>query len=122
MNAPCPLCGGPEAASFFERDDPRYGPRRYARCPACALVFLDPALRLGPEHERARYATHRNHPGDAGYVAFLARLTDPLCARLRPGWRGLDFGCGPGPTLSTMLAERGYPTADYDPLFFPVYS
>ena len=33
--------------------------------------------------------------------------------------RGLDVGSGPGPTLSVMLAERGYPTAIWDPFFAP---
>ena len=38
-------------------------------------------------------------------------------ARLAPGARGLDYGSGPGPTLSRMLAEAGPPTSDYDPFF-----
>ena len=41
----------------------------------------------------------------------------PLSARLLPGATGLDFGCGPGPTLSLMLTEQGFPTAIYDPIY-----
>ncbi len=33
------------------------------------------------------------------------------------GSRGLDFGSGPGPTLSLMFEELGYPTAIYDPFY-----
>jgi hypothetical protein len=34
--------------------------------------------------------------------------------KLSPGVRGLDFGCGPGPTLSLMFEEAGYDCAIYD--------
>ncbi len=69
--------------------------------------------------ERARYETHENDPGDAGYRAFLDRLAVPLVERLSPGMEGLDVGSGPGPTLSVMLRERGFPTAVWDPFFAP---
>lgn len=41
----------------------------------------------------------------------------PLLGYLIPGQQGLDFGCGPGPTLSLMLQEQGYPMSVYDPFF-----
>lgn len=47
------------------------------------------------------------------------RLTRPLCERLAPGARGLDFGAGPGPTLSVMFEEAGHPMAIYDPFYAP---
>lgn len=31
--------------------------------------------------------------------------------------KGLDFGSGPGPTLSLMLRERGYDMAIFDPFY-----
>lgn len=83
------------------------------------MTFLDPAQRPSPEEERAEYALHRNDPDDPRYRAFLRQALDPLLPRLRPGARGLDFGCGPGPTLSAMLSQAGHPTADYDPIFRP---
>jgi hypothetical protein len=52
-------------------------------------------------------------------VDFLSRLADPLARRLRPGARGLDFGCGPSPVLAGMLSEAGFPCGAYDPFFFP---
>lgn len=69
------------------------------------------------EEERAEYDLHENDPEDPGYRKFLSRLASPLLARLAPGARGLDFGSGPGPTLSRMLQEAGHPTALYD-LFY----
>jgi len=75
--------------------------------------------RPSPTEERARYETHRNDPGDEGYRAFLNRLAEPLAERLRPGAEGLDYGSGPGPTLSVILEEQGFRMAIYDPFFAP---
>lgn len=110
----CPLCGSGGTGPFAE-----VRARLYFRCGRCDLVFLDPARRLGPAAERARYETHENDPADPDYRAFLRRLADPLVSRLPPGARGLDYGSGPGPTLSRILSEAGYPTVDYDPFFAP---
>jgi Methyltransferase domain len=107
----CPLCGG------RSRDFARAEGRSFRRCGICALTFVPASEHLDPARERARYEQHDNRPDDPGYRAFLDRLLAPLCARLRPGARGLDYGCGPGPTASRMLAERSFATRDYDPFF-----
>lgn len=111
---PCPLCACADAAAFAHLHG-----RRYLRCPECRLVFVHPADRPHADAERAHYGTHENRPDDPGYRRFLARLADPLAERLPPGAEGLDYGCGPGPALSRMMAERGFPSRDYDPLFAP---
>lgn len=80
-------------------------------------MHLAPAQRLPLEAERRIYERHENRPADARYRAFLDRLAAPLAARLPRGARGLDYGCGPGPTLSVMLEERGFEVDLYDPLF-----
>lgn len=113
VSAGCPLCGG-AAEPFFRGEG-----REFLRCAVCALTFEPASGHLPPEAEKARYATHRNSPSDAGYRAFLDKLLVPLAARLAPGARGLDFGSGPGPTVSVMLGERGFSTRDYDPYFAP---
>lgn len=119
----CPLCGSGRGAGPGTDQAPALHARRggaaYYRCPACALVFLDPAHHLPPEDERARYETHRNDPGDARYRAFLDRLASPLRTKLAPGAEGLDYGSGPGPTLSRMLEEHGFRMSVYDPFFAP---
>jgi len=113
--AACPLCRepGPYAAAT----DIRKRPHRL--CRRCRLLFAEESHLPAPEAERARYATHRNGPHDAGYVAFLRQALDPALPRLAPGMRGLDFGCGHTPTLSVLLAEDGLHCEDYDPYFFP---
>lgn len=109
---PCPLCREP--ASEFYADSRR----AYFRCSNCRLISADPATHLSAEAERAHYDTHENDPSDQRYRAFLNRLAEPLIARLPTGAVGLDFGCGPGPTLSVMCEEAGFPTAIYDPFYF----
>ncbi|BBO66216.1 2-polyprenyl-3-methyl-5-hydroxy-6-metoxy-1,4-benz oquinol methylase [Desulfosarcina alkanivorans] len=113
MNTPrCPLCRGERADLFFE--DQR---RRYLRCRHCRLVFVPRCYRPGPEVEKAVYDLHQNDAGDPGYRRFLSRLARPLAKRLKPGQKGLDFGCGPGPTLSVLLEEQGHEVDLYDPFY-----
>lgn len=93
--------------------------RAYRRCDRCEATFLDPRHRLPADVEHAHYLNHRNDPADPGYRRFLARLADPLLARLAPRSQGLDYGCGPGPALAAMLREAGHAVALYDPFFAP---
>ncbi len=111
---PCPLCSSETTAACFEAHG-----RRFLGCSPCGLLFLHPADRLGPEAERARYETHENDPEDPRYRAFLSRVTRPLMAALPPGAEGLDFGSGPGPTLSRIMEEGGFPAHIHDPFFAP---
>ncbi|TVP78741.1 MAG: methyltransferase domain-containing protein [Gemmatimonadales bacterium] len=110
----CPLCGGPPPVPLVEAHG-----RRYLECRDCGLALVAPGDLPTAGEERARYDTHRNDPGDPGYRAFLARLADPLQEVLAPGARGLDYGSGPGPTLSVMMAERGFSMEIWDPFYAP---
>jgi len=110
----CPVCRGAETEVFAQ-----VAGRVYRRCATCSARYLEPAYRPTPDAERAEYLLHRNDPCDAGYRAFLARLADPLLARLPDRAEGLDYGCGPGPALAAMLAEAGHRIALYDPFFAP---
>jgi hypothetical protein len=108
------LCGVP-ADSVFHRDPDR----DYLACDRCRLVFVPSTQLPSAQTERAVYDLHQNDPGDAGYRAFLGRLFHPLRDRLRPGSLGLDFGSGPGPTLSVMFEEAGHAMRIYDPFYAP---
>nr|CDQ33520.1 bifunctional 3-demethylubiquinone-9 3-methyltransferase/ 2-octaprenyl-6-hydroxy phenol methylase [Virgibacillus halodenitrificans] len=110
----CPLC-----AASHSVPSPGAPPRTYYRCPACALIFVAPEERPTAEEERAVYDLHENTPDDPGYRRFLARLCDPLLARLPPASQGLDFGCGPGPTLSLMMEDAGHRMTVFDPFYAP---
>ncbi|KJG04979.1 2-polyprenyl-3-methyl-5-hydroxy-6-metoxy-1,4-benzoquinol methylase [Photobacterium angustum] len=112
---PCPLCHSEQHGVFVEDKN-----RCYFRCQQCVLIFADPEAQLSPEQEKAVYDQHQNNPDDMGYRQFLGRLATPLVERLPAGpLDGLDFGSGPGPTLSIMLEEMGYNMAIYDPYFAP---
>ncbi len=111
---PCPLCQSQDVISWHE--DAR---RSYLRCSRCALVFAARLHWLTWDQERREYDKHQNDPADPGYRRFLRGLADPMLERLSPGSRGLDFGCGPGPTLSVLMEERGHRVALYDPIYAP---
>lgn len=122
----CPLCECPATRPF----QPELADA-FRECPDCRLVFREPRTHPTLQAERARYLTHENSPEDEGYRRYLAAAVDPLVERLERGiqdaggdaaaaraaLRGLDFGCGPGPAVRTMLAERGLECAEYDPFF-----
>ncbi|MGF1630340.1 MAG: class I SAM-dependent methyltransferase [Kiloniellaceae bacterium] len=110
----CPVCRGPAAEHFL-----RVEARDYWRCSDCQARFLDPGQLPQREDELSHYLQHDNDPDDPGYRGFLAKLADPLLERLGPGRCGLDYGCGPGPALATMLREAGHSVALYDPFFHP---
>ena len=110
----CPLCGGSGIAPYH-RDDVR----DYLQCRGCDLVFVMSAQHLSPADEKACYDRHDNRPDDPRYRHFLNRLFSPLSRRLAANSKGLDFGCGPGPTLSVMFEEAGHQVALYDPFYAP---
>ena len=110
----CPLCQSNHTHHYFE--DKR---RQYLECAKCALVFVNPDQRLDAQAEKAHYDLHENDPSDEGYRRFLSRMADPICQRVAPHSQGLDFGCGPGPTLSLMLQEQGHTMKLYDIYYHP---
>jgi len=110
----CPLCEWEDAAIHYLD-----GRRPYLRCPRCDLIFVPAEAHLSPEEERAEYDLHQNDPADPGYRRFLARLLVPLRVVRPPPARVLDFGCGPGPALASLLTEAGYAVECFDPFYAP---
>lgn len=109
----CSLCNS--NAAFFHRNRKRC----YYQCDRCRLVFVDPDQWLDQDQEFAQYNYHQNDPSDARYRQHLNRVFEPLHSRLKPKSFGLDFGSGPGPTLSIMFQEAGHEMRIYDPYFSP---
>lgn len=95
------------------------GNGRYWRCHICQATLLDPRHFPDRDTEHSHYLKHDNRIDDPGYRAFLERLAGPLRQRLSAGSRGLDYGCGPGPTLAAMLRESGFVVDVFDPFFAP---
>lgn len=110
----CVLCASENTHLHFENSA-----RAYWQCLHCQLIFVPAPYHLSYDEEKAIYDQHQNTPDDVGYRQFLDKLAKPLEAALKqhqfsPHAEGLDFGSGPGPTLSRMLSERGYIMSIYD--------
>ncbi|MBB5022609.1 methyltransferase domain-containing protein [Desulfurispira natronophila] len=70
--------------------------------------------------ERQVYEHHENSPKHEGYVRFLKQALHPALPYLSADQHGLDFGCGPGPTLCMLLQEHSLKCDNYDPIFYPL--
>lgn len=97
--------------------------RAYYRCPRCHLIQLEKNQCPTPNEEFSEYQLHQNDPKDEGYRRFLQKVTDPMLEWLNQknnqNATTLDFGCGPGPTISIVMGEWGWNTQNYDPFFVP---
>lgn len=103
MTQPCPLCASDNTKPYHCDTA-----REYVECNLCQLIFVPTDQHLSHEDEKSQYDHHQNDPLDDGYRTFLSRLHEPMQARLAPHSMGLDFGSGPGPTLSQMFEEAGH--------------
>ena len=110
----CPLC-----QIHFEQSAQHIQGREFFSCPECFLLFVDPKYFLNFESERKRYDQHTNHNSDFKYQKYIQVFLDQLIPRIKKGSQGLDFGCGPGPTISHLLNQQGYHVQNYDLHFFP---
>ncbi len=110
----CPLCHNGETSAYYTDKV-----RHYLQCPQCKLVFVNPEQRLDAQAEKAMYDLHENNPQDEGYRRFLSRMAEPMLQRLAPQSHGVDFGCGPGPTLSLLLEQQGHQVELYDHYYYP---
>ena len=110
----CPLCSQP---NYYQVEIPRF--RSGYSCSQCHLLYVDSKHFLTPEQEEEYYGLHENSIENKNYVSFLNQAIEPVLSLLDTGMQGLDFGCGPGPTLSKILALQGIECEDYDPFFFP---
>ncbi|RUO23852.1 methyltransferase [Aliidiomarina minuta] len=110
----CGLCQSQDVELWHTDNRGRIAKREFYRCNQCQLIFVPPEFRLSAEEERDVYQLHQNDPNDPGYRKFLSRTFESMQALLAPGAEGLDFGSGPGPTLSLMFKEAGFSCQDYD--------
>ena len=108
----CPLCLAQNNHAFHSDAQ-----RHYLKCDTCELVFVAPSFLYSVPEEKAIYDQHENDPKDQNYRKHLNKLAAPLSEILMANSRGLDFGSGPGPTLSIMLSEWGHDMNIYDPIY-----
>lgn len=108
----CPLCRSKEIKPYFKNKE-----ASYFSCTQCDLVFTPKEFHLSEAAEKIRYDSHQNNPEDEHYREFLSQVFNPVMDCIKSGAKGLDFGCGPGPTLSVMFEEQGYAVDLFDKFY-----
>ena len=108
-NTICPLCYD-KNSSYYNSDKFR----SYYKCSRCNLIFVHYSQFISAEAEHERYDCHKNNPNDTDYRSYLTRIFQPIDRLIRRKSLGLDFGCGPGPTLSLIFEENGHKVELFD--------
>jgi transcription initiation factor TFIIIB Brf1 subunit/transcription initiation factor TFIIB len=106
----CPLCKIQNSKLIFKDKK-----RDYFICSNCELIFVLEESLLSSNEEKEIYNLHENDPNDSRYHDFMNRLLIPFREYIKGD--GLDFGCGPGPVVSTMLKDESVNIFEYDPIF-----
>ena len=109
----CSLCNG--ATINFEV----FNDRDYVHCINCRAILLSSKFYLSPEAEKFRYSLHNNDVTDSAYINFVSPITKQVKTDFDSDAKGLDFGCGTGPVISSELKKSGYSLELYDPYFKP---
>jgi hypothetical protein len=109
IDSKCPLCGALDIYGYHSDKK-----REYLECQVCSLVFVPELYFLSEHKEKKRYDTHNNSQNNQGYRNFLSRTFLPMSKIISQESLGLDFGSGPGPTLSVMFQEIGHQVDLYD--------
>lgn len=127
----CRLCGGAAApytegwvsvtrGSTSAARGGRTRSRRYQACDTCGHIQCAIDDLPDSQDERERYDEHHNTLEDHRYREYLERfLTAAVAPFVPPGGRILDFGSGPTPALTHLLAAAEYDPVPYDPFYTP---
>ncbi len=91
----------------------------YYDCGTCRALVKDKKYYLSAEAEKAEYELHNNDVNDVRYQNFTMPITSYVIKHFSPQHKGLDFGSGTGPVISSMLSKRNYDIVQYDPFFAP---
>jgi 2-polyprenyl-3-methyl-5-hydroxy-6-metoxy-1,4-benzoquinol methylase len=104
----CTLCG----SELINKKD-----AYYYDCDRCKAIVKDEEYYLTADEEKLRYELHNNDVNDVGYQNFTSPITNHVIENFLPEHKGLDFGSGTGPVISSMLTKEGYDIVQYDPFF-----
>jgi len=80
---------------------------------------MDKNTYMSRESEEAHYMKHENDVHDPAYRSFVQPCTQFVRKMIPKDRRGLDYGAGPGPVISSVLEESDYKMVKYDPFFSP---
>jgi hypothetical protein len=107
----CRLCNTLSPIFHIEID------RYYLKCPNCAAIFISKQFLPSDKIEIDRYETHNNNVKDLRYRKFVSPITQTILNNFNDNHRGLDFGSGTGPVITSVLREKGFQIETYDPFF-----
>lgn len=107
----CPLCNSISQDFFHSKK------AKYHICFSCKGIFVGKQYLPDRYAETLRYSKHKNDVNNFGYRNFVTPIVDEVLKVFMPESRGLDFGAGPGPVISSLLREKDYQIALYDPIF-----
>ncbi|MDZ4081638.1 MAG: class I SAM-dependent methyltransferase [Bdellovibrionales bacterium] len=99
--------------------------RTYWKCSECNFIEVDAVDRLAEEAAAEFYRNHENSVEDPRYREYAKAVADEATRRLSDAnssgvfGKALDYGCGAGPVVASLLNERGIAADQYDPVFFP---
>lgn len=88
-------------------------------CSTCKALVKDKKYYLTADEEKARYQNHNNDINDVGYQKFTSPITNYVLENFTKNNKGLDFGSGTGPVISSELEKNNYTILQYDPYFSP---
>jgi len=80
---------------------------------------MDTKYYLTADKEKARYEAHNNDVNDTRYQNFVQPITNFVLEQFSNQHKGLDFGSGTGPVISSILMKKSYHILQYDPFFAP---
>ncbi len=112
MNTLCSLCNN-ESEEYFKDKK-----RLFLKCNGCKAIFVHSLYLPDKSSEIKRYKEHNNDVEDKGYQKFVDPIVNEIFTDFGPLHIGLDFGAGPGPVISKILADRNYRIMQYDPFFY----
>lgn len=91
----------------------------FYRCPKCHFISKDERFLLDNLEEKSQYDMHENSMQNSGYVAMFEKFIKNFLLPFKTQGKLLEFGCGPGPVLATLLQSRGFDVTKYDLFYYP---
>lgn len=121
----CIFCNQPHIEHFIVKSG-----KKYWYCRHCKGFFMDIFEQLPKDEQKKRYLLHDNSLQNKGYKEYLDKIIKKSAdyyQRYDKKYKNLihifDFGSGPIPALTQLLAQKKYFTENicvkhWDPLFF----
>ncbi len=89
----------------------------YHTCKHCGFTSKARRFFIDQAAEKRQYDTHQNSLENEGYVTMLNNFIDTAVMPFIKSGNALDYGSGPEPVLQSLLRQRGFDVAIYDPYY-----